>query len=323
VGKGSEIILSIDCFLRDNEIELYPLYVKVVLCFVLPFGVAILCIPLSMIATCFKRGTTFRRNYIVCFIVLIFVVLPPITSFTFAIYNCIEVFNDGSKYLAIDVNYMCWEGDHNYYALNIGIPSVLFWIIGLPVLSFIILFKKRKRLMEPVELSTWGFLYMGLKTKAFYWEILLHFRKVGMICINVFFTTFKPLYKALIGFMLMIIYIEVLQKVEPFLNAEINDLELKANLAAFTTFYGGLFFISEQMPSEVSWILLIVIVGINLIFFYAWFKLTFAALHARFAKYFPCCKKSQQAIAVASPGDGMPKQDPEAAYFEKAGPDVA
>ena len=165
--------------------------------------------------------------------------------------------------------------------------------------------------MEPVELSTWGFLYMGLKSKAFYWEILLHFRKVGMTCINVFFTTFKPLYKALIGFMLMIIYIEVLQKVEPFLNAEINELELKANLAAFTTFYGGLFFISDQMPESVSWVLLVIIVGINLIFFYAWFKLTFAALHARFAKYFPCCKKKPTIQAITDA-----KRDPEAAYAD-------
>ena len=104
IGKGSEIILSIDCFLRDNGFVLYPLYVKVLLCFLVPIGVVFICIPLAAIATCFKRDTTFIRNYIVCFIVLIFVVLPPITSITFAVYNCIDVFNNGSKYLAIDVN---------------------------------------------------------------------------------------------------------------------------------------------------------------------------------------------------------------------------
>ena len=40
-----------------------------------------------------------------------------------------------------------------------------------------------------------GFLYTGLNHNAYYWEILLHFRKVLMICINVFLTTFKPLYR--------------------------------------------------------------------------------------------------------------------------------
>jgi len=51
---------------------------------------------------------------------------------------------------------------------------------------------------------------LGLKDHAFYWEIMLHFRKILIISINVFFTTFVSLYRALIGFMLMIIYIEFL-----------------------------------------------------------------------------------------------------------------
>ena len=37
--------------------------------------------------------------------------------------------------------------------------------------------------------------------------------------------------------MLMIIYIEVLQKVQPYQTQEINDLEFKANIAAVKNIY--------------------------------------------------------------------------------------
>ena len=252
---------------------------------------------MAMLSTAFKHDTSFKRNFIVCFIVLMFVVLPPITSITFSIYNCINVYDDGSKYLAIDVNNECWTGDHKFYALNIGVPSIACWIVGLPLIAFIVLFKKRKGLMDPVQVNTWGFLYMGLKSNKFYWEILLHFRKVAMTCINAFFTTYSPMYKALMGFMVMIIYIEYLQKQQPYVNSEINNLELKASLAAFTTFYGGLFFVSDQIPIFASWTLFIMIILINLVFFYTWFKLTFAALHSRFAKYFPCCKSKPMTLS--------------------------
>ena len=57
--------------------------------------------------------------------------------------------------------------------------------------------------------------------------------------------------------MLMIIYIEFLQKIQPYQTKEINELEFKANIAAvksylsylfkFATFYGGLFFISSDL----------------------------------------------------------------------------
>jgi ABC-type phosphate transport system permease subunit len=37
-------------------------------------------------------------------IILIFMTLPTVTSITFAIYNCVDVFNDGNTYLALDVS---------------------------------------------------------------------------------------------------------------------------------------------------------------------------------------------------------------------------
>ena len=224
-------------------------------------------------------------------IVLIFVVLPPITSITFSLFNCVKPFNDNQSYLAMDVDIQCWSGSHNDYAKKAAIPSVIFWVVGLPVLALLKMFFMRKQLQEPENLASYGFLYLGLKGKSFYWEILLHFRKVAMISINVFFTTFKPLYRALIGFMLMIIYIEFLQKIEPYSTKEINNLELKANLAAFATFYGGLFFISEDIPIIITVLLFTVILLINVSFWLSWIKLTFSKLYMRVHDYFvsTCC----------------------------------
>ena len=128
-------------------------------------------------------------------IILIFMTLPTVTSITFAIYNCVNVFNDGKTYLALDVSLQCWSGDHNFYAQNLGIPIIALWIVGLPLVAWYILFRKRASLSDDENIARYGFLYTGLNHQAFYWEILLHFRKVLMICINVFMTTFKPLYR--------------------------------------------------------------------------------------------------------------------------------
>jgi hypothetical protein len=82
-----------------------------------------------------------------------------------------------------------------HYAKSYGIPIVLIWVVGLPVAAFIQLFRIRHKLSDYDNTATFGFLYLGLNPSAFYWEILLHFRKVLMISINVFFTTFKSLYR--------------------------------------------------------------------------------------------------------------------------------
>lgn len=74
--------------------------------------------------------------------------LPAVTTITFAIYNCVDVFSDSHTYLAIDMNIQCWSGDHSYYAKNVGIPIIVIWIVGLPALALIILIVKRKALND-------------------------------------------------------------------------------------------------------------------------------------------------------------------------------
>lgn len=74
-------------------------------------------------------------------------------------------------------------------------PIILIWVVGFPLMGLAILYHYRDRLADDIIIARFGFLYTGLNHKAFYWEIFLHFRKVFMICINVFLTTFKPLYR--------------------------------------------------------------------------------------------------------------------------------
>jgi len=49
-------------------------------------------------------------------------------------------------------------------------------------------------------------------------------------------------------------------------------VELKANIASFCTFYGGLFFISDAIPLWVSTLLFIAILTVNMVFWFTWAK---------------------------------------------------
>ena len=210
IAQSSQILFSVDCFIKDNDIHTEPQYFKMILAIIFPAICIFLISAFWIIFDRFRPNTHTFTRLIMSVTILIFITLPAVTTITFAIYNCVEVFQDDKTYLALDVNLQCWTGDHNFYARNIGIPIIIIWIVGLPLLALFIMFRQRKFLADESNIARFGFLYTGLNHSAFYWEILLHFRKVIMICINVFLTTFKPLYRALIGFMLMIIYIEIL-----------------------------------------------------------------------------------------------------------------
>ncbi|CDW86291.1 UNKNOWN [Stylonychia lemnae] len=88
-------------------------------------------------------------------------------------------------------------------------------------------------------------------------------------------------------FMVLIVYIEILQKVKPYQTDQINNLEFLSNIAAvilpdylptklqFSTFYGGLFFINNEFPASMSMIFFILIVLLNLIFWVQWLRQMF------------------------------------------------
>ena len=52
----------------------------------------------------FKKNTLTVTRLIMSVTILIFITLPAVTTITFAIYNCVDVFEDGKTYLALDVN---------------------------------------------------------------------------------------------------------------------------------------------------------------------------------------------------------------------------
>jgi hypothetical protein len=86
----------------------------------------------------------------------------------------------------------------------------------------------------------------------------------------------------------MILYIELLQKIEPYQREEVNDLELKATFAAFATFYGGLFFVSEGIPVFLSVCLFGLIFGIN---FYFWVSMVKIAFYKQYLFLAKLCAK--------------------------------
>lgn len=148
IAKSSEIILSIDCFVRDNGIATHPIFVKMIIACLFPIICIAVVLLFWMVIKLFRPRSQAMTNLITSIIIVIFISLPPITSITFAIYNCSEIFNDGDTFLALDMDIQCWEGDHSYYTTSFGIPIVVIWVIGLPLLALAILFTKRKHLHE-------------------------------------------------------------------------------------------------------------------------------------------------------------------------------
>jgi hypothetical protein len=57
--------------------------------------------------------------------------------------------------------------------LALGIPYLVIWIIGFPLVIFYLLRRNRTKLDEREIIMEYGFFYIGLTDKSYYWEILI------------------------------------------------------------------------------------------------------------------------------------------------------
>ena len=90
-----------------------------------------------------------------------------------------------------DYSMECWIGTHLKWVLLASIPSLAVWGIGAPMLAFLHLKRNFSHLEEEEFKRPYGFLYLGYKKNRYYWEFIILYRKLIMIFISVFMSTFS------------------------------------------------------------------------------------------------------------------------------------
>lgn len=81
---------------------------------------------------------------------------------------------------------VCWEGSHLYWALGGGLPGLLFWVVGIPLVVWHSMHSYSSQLHHREVREKYGFLYKGFKPGSYFWECILMFKKVGIAFISVF-----------------------------------------------------------------------------------------------------------------------------------------
>lgn len=207
--RSTEVYLSFQCLLKQISFTEQPIYLKLEIILGLPLGYIIFAVIVWQLIFCTRRRRgIIRKRVVLSLMVFIFVSLPAITITTMQIFACSDII-PGMPVLVADSSILCWTPEHSLMAKSLGSVIIILWIFLLPFLTLYHLIKKRHDLGTKEHLETVGFIYMGLKNNTFFWEILLHIMKVTLIVISVFMHDCAPVYKALVGFIVVFIYLEL------------------------------------------------------------------------------------------------------------------
>ncbi|CDW82324.1 UNKNOWN [Stylonychia lemnae] len=250
VATQSTQIFSFDCFLdtrgESKGSQMSRIFFqKLIIIALLPFLLAIIS---SLIWNIYKKlmrnSVRISSKIMSSLVILLFLVHPSLVTYSFNDFKCKEV--DGQYRVQDDLEIICWSPEHTFYSYFVALPCIIVWGLGIPFFALSILIAKRKKLDNFEIRQRFGFLYRGYRKDYYYWEIVIMYRKILIIFAAVFISNFGIVAQALIVFFILIIFLLINFKKQPFNTLVLNDLETLSLITSMVTIYCGLFFILNK-----------------------------------------------------------------------------
>jgi uncharacterized protein YpmB len=163
-------------------------------------------------------------------------------------FNCQDL--DGELRLVVDLQVICYQGLHQYFAFIVALPCLLLWGLGIPYLVFVMMRKESDKLETVAVKQKFGFLYTGYKRHNYFWEIVIMYRKIFCIFIAVFLNRVGNIVQALILLILLVAFSMANSSNRPFSERSLNDIEGLSLATQIVTIYCGIFFISAKDPNS-------------------------------------------------------------------------
>jgi hypothetical protein len=293
-GNVAEQMFSLDCYLEDDSDEnsyrkVY--FQKLIFISLVPFFLCFLSISFWTVIV-FAKGKTknFARHVMATIVVLMFLAHPSLTKTMFGVFSCIEI-DKGETWLQSNLDIRCWDETHRRYALTVAMPFLLIFSIGLPTIVLGYLIKEQAYIDEIKNRVCLGFLYNGYKHRHFYWEFVILYRKIIIICLTVFLNTVSVPVQALFILLCLVLSWQLQYLISPFNSNSLNSMELRSIFVAAVTIYCGMFYLTRDLDDPSKICLFVAMLVANAYFLSIWVARTFIAVFVFFGSKISCIRK--------------------------------
>ena len=292
VATAYDQVYSYDCIFENSGLtreEIY--YFKLVFNSLLALIVWGLSFFFFAILSLVKKNMNFiSEDFYVSMTVLFFLIYPDVVRVSYSAFSCTEI--DGEGYWLTDnLIIKCWNSTHMKYSLIVALPSILIWSLGVPGLVLLTMYKRRNYLNKHFNKIVFGFLFNGYKSSKFYWEFLIMFRKILIICIAVFMQSFAEEIQALTLVLILLISLYLQYEYKPYNKRQLNHMEFEAILTASVTIYCGLYYLTDDIIDGFKTVLFIIIVFGNAYFIIYWVYYMVQTILEILSEFIPVIKK--------------------------------
>ena len=182
--------------------------------------------------------------------IVVFLVYPSLTVRIFSMFKCVEL-DQSEFYLQAELSMRCHEGPWLFYSA-VAFASIGVYIVGIPVLSFVMLYRHRHVLHDETHpdhervAKQYGHLYASYEPSMYYWESL-EMAKKCMLTGGLILVAPGSSAQILLGTLIALVYLLLVLKSGPYEDDDEDALQFLATLQTLLTLLAG-FALKTQSP---------------------------------------------------------------------------
>jgi hypothetical protein len=209
-------------------------------------------------------------NFVVTCIVIMYLLYPTIASTAFKQLACSRGLDDldYSWYLVYDMQSPCYSPHHFAFLMTIGIPTIIVYIFGFPLIGLAMMRSRIKRYgwHDDTLMYRYAMLLSGYRHEYWWWESVIASRKVTLIAIGIFGANYGTEVQFFCAVMVIVFCLAAQAYAGPYTNQNLNHLENYALLILFLSLYLGLLFFWETFDAAGLDIVAYCIIALNVVF---------------------------------------------------------
>jgi hypothetical protein len=195
-----------------------------------------------------------KDKMVVTLCVLLYFFWPTLLGQAFRVFSCRKIGQAGGLYLIADFEEECFVGRHLTIALIMGLGQIALYAIGLPLLTYVFLWRHRHELDKHVVRFRYGLFFAGFRRERYYWECIVALRKEAIVVLAVFGPQMGVGQLAHIALFVILVQMLVQLVGSPYKNTKhhrkLQILDVASLLVCWCTMWSGFFFYRDDFAKH-------------------------------------------------------------------------
>ncbi|KAG2445388.1 hypothetical protein HXX76_000010 [Chlamydomonas incerta] len=191
-----------------------------------------------------------------------FIMYPAWSTAVLQIFGCFMVDNRSGPwpqyqlaaaehgYWIQDMNQACYTGVHLLFWVPIGAVFIALVCFGIPLLSFVAIWKHRKSLDTVHVAQTFGFLYRRYHDVRYYWQSVSQFQTLLLVVVEVFGRVLPVYQRAMLLQIMLVVTLTLNTYFEPNKFEVLSKMEFLSLAILSVTLSSGLFFVPPSDQTD-------------------------------------------------------------------------